>query len=189
VNRHQGKGYFNSICFTPDGKSLVIGTNRLIWEIVSGKSSRPIPLGSHLSAVALSADGTYLAGTEGNSHEIVVWNLRDGKEEVRLAGHQAQADGARCESIRFVPGDRYLISGSSDGSIRIWDRQTGKEIAHRDGLKHLANHVLPLPDGRSAVSFGAWYLDSQPDPATSDWNVHLWRLPESVWPKEQELAK
>src|SRR5690606_67375 len=76
----------------------------------------------------------------------------------------------------------YLLSGSEDGSIRLWDSRTGKEIARREGLKHLANCVLPLPDGRSAVSFGAWYLGETPDPQTSDWGVHVWRLPQRVWP-------
>ena len=85
--------------------------------------------------------------------------------------------------MEFLPGDKYLISGSNDGTIRIWDVQTGEELARVEGLGHLAQAVRVMPDGKHAVSFGnsIAYLKT-PDPLAGDFDIRVWRLPESVWP-------
>lgn len=175
VNQYRAEAHFTAFCFTPDGKSLVLGPNRIQWEIASGNTEQLVSSDAGLTAVQVTDDGQTLAGANGRSNQILLWDLQSGRQLASLVGHEA-----RVWSLRFLPGERFLISGSEDGSIRIWDWQAGKEVARRDSLKHLANHVLPLPDGRTAVSFGHWYQGSEPDPDTSDWRVHVWRLPENL---------
>jgi WD40 repeat protein len=93
--------------------------------------------------------------------------------------------------MAFLPNQRHVISGGTDGRIILWDRQTGREVARKEGLGHLANAVVPLPDGRHVVSFGGWYdgeelgpglAGSKPSPLAGDNAFRLWLLPESVWP-------
>lgn len=183
VNQYRAEAYFTAFCFTPDGKSLVLGPNRLIWEIASGKTEHVVSTDAGLTAVQVTADGKTLAGANGRSNQILLWDLKTGRQLASLVGHEA-----RVWSLQFLPVGQFLISGSEDGSIRIWNWQTGQEVARRNGLKHLANHVLPSPDGRTAVSFGHWYQGAEPDPDKSDWSVHLWQLPESVWPESSGTA-
>jgi WD40 repeat protein len=54
---------------------------------------------------------------------IKIWNLETGKESLTLRGH---TDMIR--RLIFDPRGRWLISGSDDASIRVWDFIQGAEI-------------------------------------------------------------
>ncbi len=168
VNTYPRKGT-NHIRFTSDGKSLVLSWSGETWDIETGKTRQPTSALPHFNEFDLSSDGETIAGIVDS--EFFLWDLKTGRQKGSFVGHESRI---RC--IRFLPGDQLLITGSEDGSIRLWDRQTGKEIAKRDGLTHLASYVLPLPDGRSAVSFGSWYQQQRAEPETNEWSIHVWKL-------------
>ncbi|WP_317440818.1 WD40 repeat domain-containing protein [Streptomyces collinus] len=68
-----------------------------------------------------------------------------------LTGHTA---AVTCVAL---PADgRFVLSGSDDHTLRLWDPARGEEIrrwdAHEDGVKCVALS----PDGRLAVSGGVW---------------------------------
>jgi hypothetical protein len=58
------------------------------------------------------------------------------------------------ESVSFSPDGRYIVSGSWDNTLRLWDASTGREIEGFDGRGH-TDHVESVsfsPDGRYIVS-------------------------------------
>ena len=62
--------------------------------------------------------------------------------------------------MSFGPDDRTLISGSTDGTVRIWDIETG---THENvGTGHIQNvyNIWFSPDGKtiSSRSFGEYHL-------------------------------
>jgi WD40 repeat protein len=70
--------------------------------------------------------------------------------EVRqFAGHTGIIN-----AVAFTPDGRLAVSGSDDGSVRVWDLATGQEVTR------FTRHVVPvkgvavLPDGKTAVSAG-----------------------------------
>jgi WD40 repeat protein len=72
-----------------------------------------------LNTVVFSADGKTLFSSIFES-SIKQWDLRTGKVTRVLSGHQ---DGIY--ALTISPNGQYLVSGSSDGTIRVWQAATG----------------------------------------------------------------
>ncbi|UKZ62532.1 uncharacterized protein TrAtP1_003777 [Trichoderma atroviride] len=121
-----------SISFSQDGCYLALGLirNIAIWDVETGKLYQTIKTGgSDSSLLTFSADGRYLAsaadGTNPHAHEsddmaIRIWEIETGKEQYILQGHSKSVT-----AIAFSPDNRYLASGSTDGTINVWNIRTG----------------------------------------------------------------
>ncbi len=147
-----------------------------LWDIEHNKVEKLFDTAG-CDCVAASPNGQRLAIGRGD-HDVEVWDIDTKKLLYRFSGHKG-----RLASIRFLPNQRYLIAGGVDGRIIIWDCQTGREVLRKVNLGHLANTIVPLPDGRQVASFGCWYAKDVPNPVEGDYAVRLWQLPESVWPQ------
>jgi WD40 repeat protein len=55
-------------------------------------------------------------------------------------------------SVVFSPDGTKLASASDDGTVRLWDGQTGAEIAVLQGHSDLVNSVVFSPDGTKLAS-------------------------------------
>lgn len=58
-------------------------------------------------------------------------------------------------SVTFSPDGRLGLSGSWDGTVRIWDLESGQEVRRIEGHSHRVSSVACSPDGRLAIS-GSW---------------------------------
>jgi len=65
-------------------------------------------------------------------------------------------------SVVFSPDGRQILSGSSDGTIKLWDIDTGRELRTFSGHKGRVESVAFSPDGKKILS------------ASSDGTVRLW---------------
>ena len=54
--------------------------------------------------------------------KIIVWDLTNGTEIRRWEGHDDLIEG-----LGFTPNGRYVVSGSSDNTIRVWRFDETKE--------------------------------------------------------------
>jgi WD40 repeat protein len=55
-------------------------------------------------------------------------------------------------AIALAPGDRIAISGHEDGSLKLWDLQTGAELGEFQKMKTSVRSVAISADGRTAFS-------------------------------------
>jgi WD40 repeat protein len=146
------------LAFSPDGRWLIstgwdlnskntvrfwdVSTRKKVWEL-PGQESESF----WTNSVAFSGDGSLFAmGTEDGGIEI--WNTGERKKVRAFAG---PANGKRARVLGFASRDSLLISLTHEGSVRIWDFQTGKL---REEVKERVGWTLALaPDART-IAYG-----------------------------------
>ncbi|OUL31311.1 hypothetical protein BV372_20330, partial [Nostoc sp. T09] len=55
-------------------------------------------------------------------------------------------------SVALTPDGKYVVSGSHDYSIKVWDWETGKEMRTLVGHSNWVNAVALTPDGKYVIS-------------------------------------
>jgi serine/threonine protein kinase/WD40 repeat protein/tetratricopeptide (TPR) repeat protein len=135
------------IVFHPNGKQLAItqgGTEVQIRAIETGQQvarfAFPFPVGT----LAWGADGRFVAGApaEGKRPDwIYLWDVPAGRMHDMLKGHSGVVI-----SVAFNHAGDLLASTSWDGTLRLWDPWTAKEMLRTQG--GLAGPMGFTPDDR-----------------------------------------
>jgi hypothetical protein len=130
----------NSVAYSPNGKMIASGSadNTLrTWYAGNGRDIQTYKAGKNdVLAVSWSPDSDYIAGGLSWSGNILVWDASRDTLAKTLAGH-----GDWVNAVVYSPDGRAIISGSRDGSIRIWDAGSGKEkslVPVGEGVRELA---------------------------------------------------
>ncbi len=117
------------LAFSPDGRLLISdtlgpmsppsprrwGDTLRFWEVLTASEllTMPVPTNSGFMKAAPST-------------EILLWDVRRGKEQHRYKGFDAQVT-----SLTFSPDGRRLVSGLSDSTLLVWDVPSAPDIADK----------------------------------------------------------
>lgn len=61
-------------------------------------------------------------------------------------------DCSRHRAIAISADGKYLISGSYDSTLKVWDWQTGVEVRTLSGHRSYVNAIAFSPDGKHIIS-------------------------------------
>jgi dipeptidyl aminopeptidase/acylaminoacyl peptidase len=146
------------VAFSPDGRTLASGSQDKtvrLWETETGQELRVVTgHQAEVETLAFSPDGKKLAVGEGfRGQAIALFDVTTGTQLRRFAAHDHSV-----HSVAFTPDGETLVSGSVDGTIRIWSVATGKELRRMDVRQakghHGFNRIALSPDGKFVASAG-----------------------------------
>ncbi len=162
------EGRQGGVSFSPDGTSFAVpgqDTGVTIRDVETG--AKIITLKGHdatITRMVFSPDGTRLAGAAGSGHgsaransTVPIWDVTTGELVMTLTGHTGPVS-----AVAYSPDGRRLATGSGDGTVRLWDAFSGKEL-----------HALDVGDPVFALAFspdGRWLVSGDDD----DNSLTLW---------------
>jgi RNA polymerase sigma factor (sigma-70 family) len=144
-------GLIRMSTLAPDGKTLATVGERdiALWDLGSGRVIRRLPCDRADTWVrpglTFSPDGTRLAHCR-SGHFACVWDLRDGKEILRIEIPSSDGHNHFGTESRFVEGGKKLLICSASG-VEIYDIDSKKKTgSYPTSARDL------LPDGKTYLS-------------------------------------
>ncbi len=135
-----------------DGHSVLIGTSdgklmrydlskrAIVYKVKAHKGSS-----STIMAIAVSADEKYVAVSDWQKR-VAVLLASDGKFQNEMKAHTHVV-----RTLLF--GSEGLVSGAEDGTVKLWDVETGAQKASVPGRYQSLKWVGVTPDGKECLNF------------------------------------
>jgi WD40 repeat protein/transcriptional regulator with XRE-family HTH domain len=115
------------VVFSPDGSRIAAATRAGVMRIYDsndGSLLHEFPqTAAGLQQLAFSPDGTRLAAADEAGASI--WDAATGKQLLTFSGH---GKGARSNGIAVSPDGKWVASSGNDGTVQVWETDTGKVI-------------------------------------------------------------
>jgi RNA polymerase sigma factor (sigma-70 family) len=146
-----------ALALTPDGRTLAVASAKAIqlWDVGTGETKGVLKDSANRACLAFTRDGQTLAAA-GDDGAFQVWDVASGKKRYPpFPGH-----GNSVASVAYAPDGKTLATCCAiDGTIRLWEAATGKEIRRWEAHRGLNPTFGPLslafsPDGKTLVSGG-----------------------------------
>jgi RNA polymerase sigma factor (sigma-70 family) len=129
-----------------------------IWEVKTGKPL--FTFNAHSSvpgALTFSPDGKRIFSGSYREPFIRVWDGRSGKF-LGTWDRIGDQDRSGSDALVISPNGKILVDVSStinQGTIRLWDLDTGKEIRNFPSFQRSHQSIVFLPDGKHLLSTGS----------------------------------
>jgi WD40 repeat protein len=119
--------WVEAVQFLPDHVRIVSGARDgalRVWNWTTGREICVLKEQSDwVRSVGLLADGRRAVCSSG--HDLVIWDLVSRRKVVELKGH------TRAVEASAVSADgRFIVSGATDNTVRLWSGGTGKAITN-----------------------------------------------------------
>ena len=149
----EGTPELQSIAYSPDGETIASirwDDTMQWWNTQTGVNIKTFPRSiDNYGAISFSPDGKTIAISEGS--ELDLCNTESGKHLTTIQGHKDYISG-----FAFSPDSQTIVTGSSDGTARLWNANTGENLKifnmqhtkHRNELSRIDPPKFS-PDGKT----------------------------------------
>ncbi len=121
------------VMYSPDGNSLVTVTPEsrvVVRDAVNGRLRfppiAPIVENGPLRSLDVSSDSRLIATAVNGKNVVQVWDLQSGQRTGSALPHPGDFIGVF--SVRFSHDGRWVLTGHTDGRMRLWDWKTGSLV-------------------------------------------------------------
>jgi WD40 repeat protein/serine/threonine protein kinase len=161
------EGELKCLAYSPDGRLIAASTPTgngglfrvRLWDAETGQVHDTLPEEDiTLYRVAFSPDGRLLATCTGTP--VTVWDRQTRKVLHRFAHKQDICCAA------FHPDGKRLASADFEGTIKLWDVRTGRELRTYRGHSSSVTGLVFSPDGQ-------WFVTSSWDRTVRIWDAGL----------------
>ncbi|NLX96920.1 MAG: AAA family ATPase [Rhodopirellula sp.] len=148
-------GWINALAMTPDGQFAISGGDDQtlrVWNLHSEQCLRTLEGHSvPIHAVAVTPDGqsvVYGGFRPFGRVELGMWDLKT-LEHRLWPGHREAV-----KAVAITSDGRHAVSASEDGTIKLWDVDSGTCLRTLQGHGNWVNGVAITPDGSRVLSGG-----------------------------------
>jgi WD40 repeat protein len=141
------RNYVREVAFSPDGQHLASASDDgtvKVWDAATGQEVRSFA--GHRERVlclAYSPDGKSIASAgasydfakkEWFGSEIEIWDVATGRRRASFPAHGRPIESVYgpykgpINSLGFHPDGKRLASAGADGTVKVWDPTTGREL-------------------------------------------------------------
>jgi WD40 repeat protein len=155
----------DSVALSADGTRIASGAagkgrrpgEVKVWDAGTGKEILALPgYTGEARGVALSADGSRLVAPGARRGELALWDVKTGQSIRRFGGHNGRFGGHNgvVASVALSANGKRIASGNDDGTAKVWDTDTGRELFTFKCRRRVSGVALSA-DGRQLVT-GSW---------------------------------
>ena len=138
----------STVTFSPDGTLLASSHENciVVWNVATREPQRTIQLPQEHSGVSISPDNRLIAAAArgaSKDNEVLMWDIQSGEPVLP----QPPMHGDEITTVAASRDGKWIATGSSDNSVRVWNAITGEHVRKLDDGTGWLRYVEFAPNG------------------------------------------